>query len=631
MRPVRSLFFCAQIAGSAASTLPPVHASCDKAWLSWKDEQNYNCDDYGTEGWCANGNVTDKYAWDWIETNGYTAKELCPACMGCEPAKGDKIDTKHHFWDLTKALAAVCSIYAVLQLIIFIVYWKCVRNRKMKDIQTDDVVISPYDSFTAATRAAKGPVFDDDKKNTNTLMQPLNAGKMGASYVKHCDISEATVQPGRVLGQGAFGRVYLGKNKDTGTLMAVKEIMMPHMNDADLDDAKGDHEIAEMMNELAVLQMVDHPNIVPYLAHEFVRTEPQKLLIFLAYIPGGTVKSQLEDYGAFSDGLVQKYTRGLVIAIEYLHSLDPPVIHRDLKTANMLLTMSGDIKIADFGCAKVRKLVDAKTSQQTVKGTMPYMAPEAYFGKEVSCAHDIWSLGCCTLEMCTAKPPWHEKSIGSVMDAFRLIAMSQDLPVAPVDRPKVLIQFIYGQCLVRDPKKRADAPTLKCDEFFTKTFHDSSDTARHSRAKRKSSVSSAKETMKTVGGGQDVTRSCPVGKSGASTGKKERRKKSLHVLGDSAETTKSAPLSPSTGTIKSPSCTIPDLLSTNKKKTVRSRTQSRRRSSKNSGSKAAGKADKSDADKLNASDRTRNTRSRVISSRRKKERSNMLPEVDALE
>ncbi len=95
--------------------------------------------------------------------------------------------------------------------------------------------------------------------------------------------------------------------------------------------------------------------------------------------------------------------------LEYLHNNN--VIHRDIKGANILVDNDGNVKLTDFGCAKqleftVNSLSNKENFNNTLKGSVPWMAPEvinqAVYDKKV----DIWSFGCTILEMATAKTPW---------------------------------------------------------------------------------------------------------------------------------------------------------------------------------------------------------------------------------
>ena len=112
---------------------------------------------------------------------------------------------------------------------------------------------------------------------------------------------------GEVLGQGAFGIVYLGLNIDTGELMAVKQMAM---------DEVATKTLSSLENEIYFLRSLRHPNIVRYIDTEITSTA---LSIFLEYVPGGSLKSLVDKFGALEESVAKSYTRQLLLGLEYLH------------------------------------------------------------------------------------------------------------------------------------------------------------------------------------------------------------------------------------------------------------------------------------------------------------------------
>ena len=113
-----------------------------------------------------------------------------------------------------------------------------------------------------------------------------------------------------VLGQGAFGVVYLGLNLDTGELMAVK-----HMNYS--LESMSRKELASLENEINMLRSFRHPNIVRYIGTEL--NASNTLCIFLEYISGGSIKSLISKFGPLNESVVKSYSRQLLLGLEYLH------------------------------------------------------------------------------------------------------------------------------------------------------------------------------------------------------------------------------------------------------------------------------------------------------------------------
>ncbi len=143
---------------------------------------------------------------------------------------------------------------------------------------------------------------------------------------------------GEMLGQGAFGVVYLGLNIDTGELMAVKQMATEEVSKK---------ELSSLENEINLLRNLRHPNIVRYIGTELTSTA---LSIFLEYVPGGSLKALIEKFGALEESVARSYTRQLLLGLEYLHRNG--IAHRDVKGANCLVGNDGVIKLADFGNSK---------------------------------------------------------------------------------------------------------------------------------------------------------------------------------------------------------------------------------------------------------------------------------------
>ncbi|XP_061204248.1 serine/threonine-protein kinase 10-A-like [Neopsephotus bourkii] len=198
------------------------------------------------------------------------------------------------------------------------------------------------------------------------------------------------------LGDGAFGKVFKAQNRVTGALAAAKVI-----------DAPSEEELEDHVVEIEILACCDHPNITKLLDALYW---DGRLWILVEFCPGGAVDAAIL---GLEQGLSEEQIRGacrqLLLALQYLHGCS--IIHRDIKAGNVLLTLDGDIKLADFG-------VSAKNSssgQRRVSfiGTPYWMAPEVVqceVSKEnpYSCKADIWSLGITLIEMAEMEPPYHE-------------------------------------------------------------------------------------------------------------------------------------------------------------------------------------------------------------------------------
>mmetsp|Transcript_13388 Transcript_13388/g.37978 ORF Transcript_13388/g.37978 Transcript_13388/m.37978 type:complete len:586 (+) Transcript_13388:329-2086(+) len=236
-----------------------------------------------------------------------------------------------------------------------------------------------------------------------------------------------------VLGQGAFGKVFLVSKRDTGEIFAMKVMR----KDRILEKDHGDYVTAER----EVLTAVVHPYIVT-LQYSFQTTS--KLYLLLDFINGGHLFFQLYREGIFSEDLARLYTAEIVLGISHLHKCG--FVHRDLKPENILLDSDGHVKITDFGLSK--KNIDDETRTNSYIGTMEYMAPEIVNGTGHGKSVDWWSVGILLYEMLTGMPPFRAKSQQ---------AIKKQITVGKIKFPSWLssgsLSILKG-FLTRDAKKR---------------------------------------------------------------------------------------------------------------------------------------------------------------------------------
>ncbi|XP_078284844.1 STE20-like serine/threonine-protein kinase [Rhinoraja longicauda] len=198
------------------------------------------------------------------------------------------------------------------------------------------------------------------------------------------------------LGDGAFGKVFKALNKETGTVAAAK-VISP-LNEEELED---------YMVEISILGSCDHPNIVKLLDSFYY---DNSLWILTEFCAGGAIDAiMLELERGLTEPQIRVICRQMLEALDYLHTNQ--IIHRDLKAGNVLLTLEGDIKLADFGVSAN----NTQTNQRRTSfiGTPYWMAPEVIrceTTKDAPYDHkaDIWSLGITLLELAEMEPPHHE-------------------------------------------------------------------------------------------------------------------------------------------------------------------------------------------------------------------------------
>lgn len=189
--------------------------------------------------------------------------------------------------------------------------------------------------------------------------------------------------------------------------------------------------------------------------------------MYLEYVSGGSLKNLINKIGKLNEKLIRKYLIQILDGLEYLHKMK--IVHRDLKCSNILLTSEGNIKIIDFGVSTQILASQSMMDNQllsSLKGTIPWMAPEVINQSKYCKKIDVWSLGCTLIEMCSGKTPWSDINQDNYIQALLKIGNSQDIPNIPNDISSNLKSFLL-QCLVRDPKQRKKILDLKKSEFLT--------------------------------------------------------------------------------------------------------------------------------------------------------------------
>jgi serine/threonine protein kinase len=261
---------------------------------------------------------------------------------------------------------------------------------------------------------------------------------------------------GNLIGEGVFGKVYQAMDQDTGELFAVKIVKLSN------NSKIAKLQFQSLSEEIGLLRSLRHKNVVKYYQTD-TSLDSKNICILLEYVTGGSIKDLLKKYGNFSESVIKNYTIQILKGLFYLHS--QKVMHRDLKSANILITDDALVKLSDFGSSK--KIESCEISM-SVKGSPYWMAPEVVLKKGHGYPSDIWSIGCLIIEMIDGVPPWSDIS-NKAVDVIRAISTPGKLPKIPNVSPE--LKDLILMCLQREPEDRPTAGQLLTHPWLANAYN----------------------------------------------------------------------------------------------------------------------------------------------------------------
>lgn len=271
----------------------------------------------------------------------------------------------------------------------------------------------------------------------------------------------------RLIGRGAQGSVHLIERE--GVMRVSKRVDLGRLRTRERQAA---------FRECSILKAFSHPHIVQY-ADSF--EEDNCLVLIMEWCRRGDLSMLIAERQRIDDEAIAKWLGQLASGLHYMHSRR--VLHRDLKSSNIFLSADDDVKLGDFGIAKVLESTTAQAD--SVVGTAHYLSPELCRGQPYSYSSDLWALGCVIYELCTLNKPFdgsnllavcnkvvdsEPESIDDTRDPVLKQIVSRLLDKKPEERPRAheLVARIdtSGMWLCRDEAQKADDDTnYDTDDF----------------------------------------------------------------------------------------------------------------------------------------------------------------------
>ncbi|KAM5560643.1 putative serine/threonine-protein kinase WNK5 [Rosa sericea] len=254
-----------------------------------------------------------------------------------------------------------------------------------------------------------------------------------------------------MLGKGAMKTVYKAFDEVLGMEVAWNQVKLNNVFGSP-------EELQRLYSEVHLLKNLNHDSIIHYYT-SWIDVDRRTFNFITEMFTSGTLREYRQKYQRVNIGAVKNWARQILRGLAYLHRLDPPVIHRDVKCDNIFVNGHlGQVKIGDLGLAAILR---GSKQAHSVIGTPEFMAPELY-EEEYNELVDIYAFGMCVLEMLTSEYPYSECS--NPAQIYKKVT-SGKLPKAYYKIEDLEAQRFVGKCLV-DVSKRLPAHELLLDPFL---------------------------------------------------------------------------------------------------------------------------------------------------------------------
>ncbi|ELR25342.1 Dual specificity protein kinase shkC, putative [Acanthamoeba castellanii str. Neff] len=306
----------------------------------------------------------------------------------------------------------------------------------------------------AADPKGKGKAGDKDQEDQEAKKKEEEknaAAKKSLDYsvfVTNYEIDPKDIKLGDLLGSGSYGKVYKAK-------LYAKDVAVKKLTTKFLDEKA----LRAFGHEVDIMCNLRHPNVVLFMG---ACTTPGNLTIITELMSKGSVTDLLRDKSLkLSFKQRMSFARDAALGMNWLHNASPPILHLDLKCSNLLVNDDWEVKVADFGLAKI----NASGTHRGLHGSPIYMSPEMLLGLEYDEKTDIYSFGMVLYELATGEEPFKNEfsSLQSLIDA---VVKKNERPKIPATCPVRLAKLIRS-CWDTVPSKRpAFVDMLSSNVFY---------------------------------------------------------------------------------------------------------------------------------------------------------------------
>ncbi|KAL7112227.1 hypothetical protein ACP275_05G138900 [Erythranthe tilingii] len=313
------------------------------------------------------------------------------------------------------------------------------------------------DEVISNGETAVGKALVDFSRNTEATLMSCS-DKYNASKIHYpvlngvAEILWEDLQIGERIGIGSYGEVY--RAEWNGTEVAVKKFMKQDISD---------NALAQFKCEVEIMLRLRHPNVVLFMG---AVTRPPNMSILTEFLPRGSLYKLLHRPNIQLDEKLRiKMALDVAKGMNYLHSSHPIIVHRDLKTLNLLVDKNWVVKVCDFGMSRLQH--HTFLSSKSAAGTAEWMAPEVLRSEPSNEKSDVYSFGVILWELATLQVPWTEMNSMQVVGAVGF--QNRRLEIPPIVDP--LVSNLISDCWNTDPQARPSfaqiITRLKCLHCLT--------------------------------------------------------------------------------------------------------------------------------------------------------------------